>query len=200
MYLEDNIPKIKRLLDILVKICYSIIMRQLENYLKEYFLLCNIPLKLKNIDTIKLSTVGFKKSNCPRNLYVYFVNTYFPDKIDNKLIFYTILKRENKKYCNKCDNIFDIDNFYKPNAYCKNCTKKYILPYVRNRVASKLNRTPPWADLEKIKEFYSNCPEGYHVDHIIPLQGEKISGLHVLENLQYLPAKENLKKGNKWPY
>ena len=63
--------------------------------------------------------------------------------------------------------------------------------------AAKLQRIPPWADLNAIKEFYLNRPEGYHVDHIVPLRGKAVSGLHVLENLQYLPAKENLAKGNR---
>ena len=63
--------------------------------------------------------------------------------------------------------------------------------------AIRLQRIPPWADLEAIKEFYLNRPDGYHVDHIVPLRGTEVSGLHVLENLQYLPAKENLSKGNK---
>jgi hypothetical protein len=57
-------------------------------------------------------------------------------------------------------------------------------------------RTPAWANLQKIVEFYKNCPEGYQVDHIIPLRGKKVSGLHVVENLQYLTAKENRNKSN----
>lgn len=57
-------------------------------------------------------------------------------------------------------------------------------------------RTPKWANLEAIRDFYKNRPNGYHVDHIIPLKGKEVSGLHVLENLQYLPAQENLKKSN----
>jgi hypothetical protein len=65
------------------------------------------------------------------------------------------------------------------------------------RSAAKKHRTPKWADLDAILAFYENCPEGYHVDHIIPLQGDVVSGLHTLENLQYLPAKENLAKGNR---
>ena len=66
------------------------------------------------------------------------------------------------------------------------------------RRAAKLQRTPAWADLEAIKKFYDNCPEGYAVDHIVPLQGVNISGLHVLNNLQYLTKSENSKKGNRY--
>lgn len=58
--------------------------------------------------------------------------------------------------------------------------------------------TPAWADIKKITEIYLNCPEGYHVDHIIPLRGKNVSGLHVETNLQYLPATDNIKKGNKF--
>lgn len=64
--------------------------------------------------------------------------------------------------------------------------------------AEKLKRLPSWADRNAIAEFYRNCPEGHHVDHIIPLRGKNVSGLHILENLQYLPAKENMSKGNKF--
>jgi hypothetical protein len=66
------------------------------------------------------------------------------------------------------------------------------------RRASKLQRTPAWADLEAIKQFYLNCPKGYEVDHIVPLQGVNVSGFHVLNNLQYLTKSENCSKGNKY--
>lgn len=66
------------------------------------------------------------------------------------------------------------------------------------RRAAKLQRTPKWADLGAIKQFYLNCPEGMVVDHVIPLRGKIISGFHIVENLQYLTPEENLKKGNKY--
>jgi hypothetical protein len=58
--------------------------------------------------------------------------------------------------------------------------------------------TPSWANLEKIKEIYMNCPKGFHVDHVVPLRGKIVSGLHVESNLQYLIAIENVKKGNRY--
>lgn len=68
----------------------------------------------------------------------------------------------------------------------------------RKRQAAKLNRTPKWADESAIKEFYRNCPPGLTVDHIIPLQGDLVSGLHVHNNLQYLTREENASKNNRF--
>ena len=65
------------------------------------------------------------------------------------------------------------------------------------RKAAKLKATPKFANLEKIKEIYKNCPKGYQVDHIVPLQGKNVCGLHVEWNLQYLTPSENLSKHNK---
>ena len=60
--------------------------------------------------------------------------------------------------------------------------------------AMKLNQTPPDADLDKIKEIYKNCPKGYEVDHIHPISK---GGLHHEDNLQYLTAYDNRRKGAK---
>jgi hypothetical protein len=63
--------------------------------------------------------------------------------------------------------------------------------------ADRLQRTPSWADMEAIKRFYECCPSGHEVDHIIPLKGKNISGLHIAENLQWLTVSENRQKGNR---
>jgi hypothetical protein len=67
----------------------------------------------------------------------------------------------------------------------------------RNSLRTGYHPIVPWTERKEIKLFYLACPEGFHVDHIIPRNGDSISGLHVLNNLQYLPAQENRLKGNK---
>ena len=72
--------------------------------------------------------------------------------------------------------------------------------------AQKLKRTPAWSDQERIKAYYNVCAffnevNGYikyHVDHVVPLQGNNVSGLHTHNNLQILLASENCSKGNKY--
>lgn len=75
------------------------------------------------------------------------------------------------------------------------------------RHATKLQRTPSWLtqfDLDYMKSIYLQATElekidgiKRHVDHLIPLQGDEVSGLHVPYNLQILTEEENLKKSNK---
>lgn len=65
------------------------------------------------------------------------------------------------------------------------------------RRSRKKQACPDWSDQQVIKLIYECCPVGYHVDHIIPLTNNLVCGLHVPSNLQYLPAIENIKKGNK---
>ena len=66
--------------------------------------------------------------------------------------------------------------------------------HIALRRARIKQQTPPWVDLEKIKEIYLTCPDGYDIDHKHPLSK---GGLHVPWNLQHLPATENKIKGAK---
>lgn len=66
------------------------------------------------------------------------------------------------------------------------------------RRAGLAKRIPAWANKEAIAAIYAGRKEGQHVDHIIPLFGKLVSGLHVENNLQYLTASENMKKNRKY--
>lgn len=75
------------------------------------------------------------------------------------------------------------------------------------RRSSKLKATPSWlstAYLKEVEYMYWLCSDlnmvtecRYHVDHIVPLKGKTVCGLHVPWNLQVLPEDINLKKNNK---
>lgn len=84
------------------------------------------------------------------------------------------------------------------NAHYRKVNKGRINAKTSKRRADRIQRTPKWADLKAISKFYENCPPGMVVDHIVPLRGKNVSGLHVLENLQYLYEKDNQLKSNKF--
>jgi 5-methylcytosine-specific restriction endonuclease McrA len=94
----------------------------------------------------------------------------------------------------------------KKSEYAKR--KKHVInAAVARRKAAKLQRTPAWLtedDFWIIKEAYELAKVRtdmlgfqWHVDHIVPLQGKTVSGLHVPWNLQVIPAVENIRKGNR---
>lgn len=80
-----------------------------------------------------------------------------------------------------------------------NSTKRRM--YTANYRAKKLNSIPKWLSKDQLKEIkmlYSHLMGDDSVDHIIPLQGANVSGLHVPWNLQILTKGENFKKKNKF--
>jgi hypothetical protein len=108
--------------------------------------------------------------------------------------------------------------------YCKACVSKrnkslpvdHAKHYAKNETYYKIKAafrkksvrqaTPKWLsakDKAKIVDVYlhaKDCQavtgESYHVDHIVPLQGENVCGLHVPWNLCVLPAEVNIRKSN----
>lgn len=98
--------------------------------------------------------------------------------------------RERKWYIDNKDRILKQSKIWYQN------NKHIAFANDAKRRAAKLNATLHGFDNE-IRDIYKNRPDGYHVDHIVPLQGENVCGLHVPWNLQYLPASDNLRKGNR---
>ena len=59
--------------------------------------------------------------------------------------------------------------------------------------------TPSWADRKAMKKIYESAMVlGMDVDHIIPINGKLVTGLHVPANLQLLTPSANRSKGNKF--
>lgn len=77
--------------------------------------------------------------------------------------------------------------------FAARCAKRY---------AAKTNSTPNWLtewDKFFIEELYDIASRrGLHVDHVIPLRGKTVCGLHVPENLALLTPEENRKKSNSY--
>ncbi len=78
----------------------------------------------------------------------------------------------------------------------------------RRRELAQLQRTPGWVDIDEaflIAEAYALATLrstvtgiAWHVDHVIPLRGKTVSGLHVPLNLAVIPAIDNIRKRNNY--
>ena len=92
-------------------------------------------------------------------------------------------------------------------AYSRNNTAKLTAKTRKYQIA-KLKRTPSWLSAEDfwlIEQAYELAQLRtqvfgfqWHVDHVLPLQGKLVSGLHVPHNLQVIPAVDNQGKSNKY--
>lgn len=91
----------------------------------------------------------------------------------------------------------------------RNAERLKALAYERcaKRYADKRNRTPQWLsseDEERTRAIYAESRnrrlsgENCQVDHIVPLVGDLVSGLHVPWNLRIIGALENQKKSNSF--
>ena len=118
---------------------------------------------------------------------------------------------ENKDCVDEKNKQWRLDNLAQAketNAKWKREHKGAVNAYCAIRRAAKLLRTPSWLT-ENDKMVISNLYEQaqtlteetgdvYHVDHIIPLQGDLVSGLHTTDNLQVILAFDNLSKNNSY--
>ena len=98
----------------------------------------------------------------------------------------------------------------------KNCDQNYadthrpqLRAHASKHRAAKVKRTPSWLTVDDfwiMEEAHALAVQrtkmlgfSWHVDHIVPLHGALVSGLHVPHNLQVIPAWENRRKANKFP-
>ena len=104
------------------------------------------------------------------------------------------------------------ENLDKVRAWDRARGKRYASPvkrcaYEAGRKAAKRNATPSWANMDDILSFYewaerltNETGVAHQVDHIVPVQGKTVCGLHVPCNLQVITASSNASKGNRhWP-
>jgi hypothetical protein len=82
-----------------------------------------------------------------------------------------------------------------------------VLAHNARRRAAEVRATPVWADQASITAVYELAALltkltgiRHHVDHIVPLKSKIVCGLHVAENLQAIPGRDNMSKGDRtWP-
>jgi hypothetical protein len=105
-------------------------------------------------------------------------------------------------------------NYLKYHEEWKSATRKWVADnpskvavFSKNRIKAMRQRTPKWLtpqDWVKMNKIYDLAKKltadtgiKYSVDHILPIRGKNVSGLHVPQNLRVLPHVENLRKSNK---
>ena len=119
-------------------------------------------------------------------------------------------RKANKESCRATILAWSANNPEKVKAYAKKTkanNKGRINAHTVKRRLAKINRTPAWLtedDHWMIEQAYELAALrtkmfgfSWHVDHILPLQGKTVSGLHVPTNLQVIPAVDNIRKGNR---
>ena len=114
------------------------------------------------------------------------------------------LRREyfQQYYLNKKPQIDAANRAYRKANLDKHTEKE------NRRRAAKLNRTPAWLtndDYWMIEQAYELSALrtkmfgfDWEVDHVLPMQGKMVSGLHVPTNLQVIPATLNRQKTNRY--
>ena len=122
---------------------------------------------------------------------------------------YAEWRAKNKEHIKEYDKKWRVENKDKKSKNYKKWqqTHKGTVNAINSRRrADEKSATPAWAD-KKEMQYYYNLAEyftwvsggfvKYHVDHVVPLRGKGVCGLHVQNNLQVLKSVDNLRKSNK---
>ena len=165
---------------------------------------CKETKKLELFTVNKAAKLG-RHSMCKPCFKFYNKQRYLEKKeqiLKQSLNYYSQNKDKRKEY--KIQNKEIIKS--KTRVYVQNNLDYFVFKNGYRR-ALKRNATPSWItkdQLQIIKKLYKEAKNKeiqtgfkWHVDHIIPLNGSNVCGLHVPWNLQLLPATQNLSKGNK---
>jgi len=163
--------------------------RRMKDGLNTFCILCH-----------KLDNVTRKKKNRADENFALTEKTNAKKNRLPKLAFYNELTRLWRK-----------NNSEYVKSYAKNYrqqNKQYLNFLCQKRKISLLHRTPSWLtedDLWMMEEIYKFAAYrtqyfgfAWHVDHIVPLRGKIVSGLHVPANLQVVPWIDNQRKTNKF--
>jgi len=120
------------------------------------------------------------------------------------------MSKEQKEKARKRSALWRLENKERiplqKKSWAQRNKQRWVASKARYR-AQKLQAQPKWLSEDQVKEiesFYwlrddirAITGEDYHVDHIVPLKGKNVCGLHVPWNLQVLPSDVNLSKGNR---
>lgn len=116
--------------------------------------------------------------------------------------------RESARTC-KCACRWSTPTYRERHAKWRDANREVYLAKKARHRAAKRGAMPDWLEFEdhdEIKAMYATAQymeaftgTPYHVDHIVPLQGDNVCGLHVPWNLRVIPAEDNLRKGNRVP-
>lgn len=189
-----------------------------EYYLRnrERFLETRRKYKLEHPDRVKSANKAWHKKNRSERLERF--KLYHQDNRSKRLAYMSDWNRANKEYVKQYRDEKNDEIRLKKSAWYKNNRAKEIrrmadwarkhsrhrADYVKMRKQMARRAVPMWADHTQIAKIYASAARlsdetgiPHHVDHILPLRGRTVSGLHVQNNLRVIPAIENLTKKNR---
>jgi hypothetical protein len=158
----------------------------------------NQPFKYGDVREDEFIFVDFRTTRPLKKDGTYQENWLSPEKFEQRRKYSIFVKKEWRK-----ERPDYVKQYSKQHA--KLNPQQYAAKTAKRR-AMQLQRTPKWdPDAHLIIAKYQLAAMltkasgiEHHVDHIIPLQGKKVSGLHTFANLRVIPGSDNVKKSNSF--